>query len=205
MEITAKMVKELRDRTGVGPLDCKKALEEFAGDMAKAEESLRKKGMTKAGKKAGRAANEGVIQTYMHHNGRLGVMVEVNCETDFVANTETFRNFAKDVALQIANLAPSYVLREDVPAEEIAQEREVQRARALAEGKPENVVDKMIDGRMDKFFAELVLMEQPFIKDDAVTIEDLRKQAVAELGENIVVRRFTRFELGEEGDEPAEE
>ena len=201
MDITAQMVKELRERTGVGPLDCKKALVEYDGDMDQAANFLREKGLAKAVKKAGRSANEGMIQTYQHHNGRLGVMVEVNCETDFVASTEQFQNFAKDVALHIANLAPEYVQRDEVPEAVIAAEREVQRRRALEEGKPENVVDKMIEGRMDKFFAEIVLMEQPFVKDDKVTIEDLRKQAVAELGENILIRRFARYALGEEGDE----
>jgi len=201
MDITAQMVKELRERTGVGPLDCKKALVEYDGDMDQAANFLREKGLAKAVKKAGRSANEGMIPTYQHHNGRLGVMVEVNCETDFVASTEQFQNFAKDVALHIANLAPEYVQRDEVPEAVIAAEREVQRRRALEEGKPENVVDKMIEGRMDKFFAEIVLMEQPFVKDDKVTIEDLRKQAVAELGENILIRRFARYALGEEGDE----
>jgi elongation factor Ts len=205
MTITAQMVKELRERTGVGPLDCKKALEEYKGDMEAAANYLREKGLAKAIKKAGRAANDGVIQIYQHHNGRLGVMVEVNCETDFVAKTPQFQAFAKDVAIQIANLAPRYVLREEIPASVIEAEREVQRKVALEEGKPANIVEKVIEGRMEKFFAEIVLMEQPFVKDDEKKIEDLRKQAVAELGENIVVRRFARFELGEVGDEPTEE
>lgn len=205
MEITAKMVKELRERTGVGPLDCKKALQEHNGDMDAAENFLKEKGMAKAGKKAGRAANEGVIQTYQHHDGRLAVMVEVNCETDFVAKTEAFQEFAKNISLQIANLAPKYVNRDEVPANEVEAERELQRKRALEEGKPENVVEKMIEGRMGKFYEEIVLMEQAFIKDDKVTIEELRKQAVAELGENILIRRFARFELGEEGDDVQED
>jgi small subunit ribosomal protein S2 len=205
MDITAQMVKELRERTGVGPLDCKKALEQYDGDMEQAASYLRDKGLAKAVKKAGRSANEGIIQTYQHHNGRFGVMVEVNCETDFVASTDQFQNFAKDLALHIANLAPEYVLRENVPQAVIAAEREMQRRRALEEGKPENVADKIVEGRMEKFFAEIVLMEQPFVKDDKVTIEDLRKQAVAELGENILIRRFARFALGEEGDEVNED
>lgn len=205
MEITAQMVKDLRDRTGVGPLDCKKALQEFNGDMDAAEKFLREKGMAKAGKKAGRAANEGVIQVYQHHDGRLGVLVEVNCETDFVAKTDAFQQFAKDVALQIANLAPQYVSREDVPAAQVEAERASQRERALNEGKPENVVDKIVDGRMSKFYEELVLLDQPFIKDDSLTMEDLRKQAVADIGENVIIRRFARFALGEEGDEVSEE
>ncbi|KAB2905002.1 MAG: translation elongation factor Ts [Anaerolineae bacterium] len=205
MEITAQMVKELRERTGVGPLDCKKALEQFNGDMDKAANYLREKGLAKAVKKAGRAANEGIIQTYQHHNGRLAVVVEVNCETDFVAKTDAFQTFARDLAMHIANLAPQYLTREEVPAEVIAAERETQRKVTLAEGKPEAVADKIVDGRMNKFFEEIVLMEQPFIRDDKLTIEDLRKQVVAEVGENVVIRRFARFELGEVGDEVKEE
>lgn len=205
MEITAGMVKELRERTGVGPLDCKKALEQFNGDMDKAANYLREKGLAKAVKKAGRAANEGVIQTYTHHNGRLAVIVEINCETDFVAKTPAFQSFARDVAMHIANLAPKYLTREEVPASVIEAERETLRKQTLQEGKPENVVDKIVDGRLGKFYEEIVLMEQPFIKDDSVTIEDLRKQVVAEVGENVVIRRFARFELGEVGDEVKEE
>lgn len=205
MQITAEMVKQLRERTGVGPMDCKKALQDFDGDMEKAANFLREKGLAKAVKKAGRAANEGVIQGYMHHNGRIGVMVEVNCETDFVANTEAFKNFSKDVALHIANLAPRYIRREEVPQSVIDEETEVQRRRAIEEGKPENMASKIAEGRMGKFFEEIVLLEQPFIRDDKVTIEELRKQVVAEVGENVVIRRFARFELGEQGDEVTEE
>jgi len=205
MQITAEMVKQLRERTGVGPMDCKKALQEFDGDMEKAANFLREKGLAKAVKKAGRAANEGVIQGYMHHNGRIGVMVEVNCETDFVANTDAFKTFAKDVALHIANLAPRFIKREEVPQSVIDEETEMQRRRAIEEGKPENVAQKVAEGRMGKFYEEIVLLEQPFIRDDKVTIEDLRKQVVAEVGENVVIRRFSRFELGEQGDEVAEE
>lgn len=205
MEITAQMVKELRERTGVGPLDCKKALEKHEGNIEKAIEYLREKGLATAAKKAGRAANEGIVEIYQHHNGRLGVMVEVNCETDFVANTAAFREFARNLSLHIANLAPRYLTREDVPAHEIEAERTVQRRRALEEGKPEHIVDKVIEGRMDKFFAEIVLAEQPYIMDDKKTIEDLRKEVVAELKENVVIRRFARFELGEVGDTIADE
>ncbi|MFP4322086.1 MAG: translation elongation factor Ts [Anaerolineales bacterium] len=204
MEITAAMVKELREMTGAGPLDCKKALQENNGDMSAAAEFLRQKGLAKAAKKAGRTANEGIVQTYQHHDGRLAVMVEVNCETDFVANTEPFKHFAHQLSLHIANLAPRYLTRDDVPAQVVEAERETQRQRALQEGKPENVVDKMIDGRMNKFFEEICLMEQPFIMDDKQTIEDLRKAVVAEVGENVIVRRFERFELGEAGDEAPE-
>jgi elongation factor Ts len=205
MSITADMVKQLREMTGVGPLDCKKALEEFKGDMEKAANYLREKGLAKAIKKAGRAANEGVIQTYTHHNGRLAVIVEVNCETDFVAKTPAFQTFAREVALQIANLSPLYVRREEVDAAVLEAEREVQRKRAKEEGKPDNVIEKMLEGRMDKYLAEIVLMEQPWIKDDKLSMEDLRKQVVAEVGENVLIRRFARYELGEVGDEKAED
>jgi elongation factor Ts len=199
------MVKELRDMTGVGPLDCKKALEANEGDLKAAAEFLREKGLAKAAKKASRAANEGIVQTYQHFNGRLSVVVEVNCETDFVANTDQFQEFAKDVALHIANLAPKYVTREEVPQSILEAERDFQRRRALEEGKPEHIVDKMVDGRIEKFYEEIVLMEQPFIKDDSKRIEDLRKETVAAVGENVVVRRFVRYELGEVGDEESPE
>jgi elongation factor Ts len=205
MSITADMVKQLREMTGVGPLDCKKALEEFKGDMEKAANYLREKGLAKAIKKAGRAANEGIIQTYTHHNGRLAVIVEVNCETDFVAKTLAFQTFAREVALQIANLSPLYVRREEVDPAVLEAEREVQRKRAKEEGKPDNVIEKMLEGRMDKYLAEIVLMEQPWIKDDKLSMEDLRKQVVAEVGENVLIRRFARYELGEVGDEKAED
>lgn len=204
MTITATMIKELRERTGVGPLDCKKALEQHNGDIDAAARYLREKGLAKADKKASRVANEGVIQSYQHFNGRIAVMVEVNCETDFVAKTEQFQTFARDIALHIANMAPHFVNREEVPASVLDQERAVQRERALQEGKPENVVDKIVDGRLDKFFEEIVLMEQPFIKDDSKTIEDLRKETVAAVGENVVIRRFVRYELGETDESSAE-
>jgi elongation factor Ts len=197
MAITAQMVKELRELTGVGPLDCKKALEQFDGDMKQAADYLREKGLAKAAKKAGRATNEGIVHAYLHHNDRLGVLVELDCETDFVAKTEQFRTLANDIALQIANLAPQYVKRDDVPGAVVQAERDLQRRRALEEGKPENVVDRIVDGRMSKFFEELVLLEQPFIKDDSLTIGDLIQQAIAELGENIAVSRFVRFAVGE--------
>jgi elongation factor Ts len=197
MAITAQMVKELREMTGVGPLDCKKALEQFDGDMQQAADYLREKGLAKAAKKAGRATNEGIVHAYLHHNDRLGVMVELNCETDFVAKTEQFRTLANDIALQIANLAPQVVRREDLSEATVAAERDLQRRRALDEGKPENVVDRIVEGRMAKFYEELVLLEQPFIKDDSKTIGDLIQQAIAELGENIAVSRFARFAVGE--------
>jgi elongation factor Ts len=197
--ITAQMVKELRDMTGVGPLDCKNALVEFEGDMVKAADYLREKGLAKAAKKAGRATNEGIVHAYVHHNNRLGVLVELNCETDFVADTELFRALANDIALQIANLGAQYLTRDDIPAAVVEAERDLQRRRALEEGKPENVVDKIVEGRMGKFYEELTLLEQPFIKDDGVTIGDLITQTIAELGENITVGRFARIAIGEGG------
>ncbi|NLF79181.1 MAG: translation elongation factor Ts [Chloroflexi bacterium] len=200
MTITAQMVKELREMTGAGPLDCKKALEQFSGDMDKAAAHLRDKGLAKAAKKAGRATNEGIVHAYVHHNNRLGVLLEINCETDFVANTEQFRNLANDIALQIANLNPQYVKREDVPEAVVQAERDLQRRRALEEGKPEAVVDRIVDGRMSKFYEELVLFDQPFIKDDSVTIGGLVTQAIAELGENVTINRFVRFAIGEENE-----
>ena len=199
MTITAQMVKELRAMTGAGPLDCKNALTQFDGDMDKAANFLREKGLAKAAKKAGRATNEGIVHAYIHHNNRLGVLLELNCETDFVANTEQFRKLANDIALQIANLSAQYVKREDVPEAVVEAERELQRRRALEEGKPENIVERIVEGRMSKFYEDIVLTEQPFIKDDSVTIGELITQAIAELGENITVRRFARFGVGEDG------
>lgn len=200
-QITAQMVKELREMTGVGPLDCKNALQQFDGDLEKAAEYLRDKGLAKAEKKAGRATNDGIVYAYIHHNNRLGVMLELNCETDFVARTEQFRQLVNDIALQIANLNAQYVRREDIPSAVVEAERDLQRRRALEEGKPENVVDRIVDGRMDKFYEDLVLFEQPFIKDDSVTIGNMIQQAIADLGENITLSRFVRFAIGETGDE----
>lgn len=198
MQITAQMVKELREATGAGPLDCKKALEATGGDVAKAIDLLREKGLARAAKKlgAGRAMNEGVIETYLHFNRRLGVMVEINCETDFVANTDAFRAFAKEIALHIANLKPEYVKREDVSQAVIDAERQIQLRRVIEEGKPEAVAEKIVTGRMDKFFEEIVLLEQPSLKDDSKKISQLLSEAVAELGESIEIRRFACFELG---------
>ena len=203
MAVTAQQVKDLREATGAGPLDCKKALESTGGDIDKAIDLLREKGLARAAKKlgAGRVMNEGVIETYQHFNRRLGVMVEVNCETDFVANTEQFRTFAKDIALHIANLNPEYIKREEVPEAVVEAERQIQRRRAIEEGKPEAVADKIVDGRMGKFFEELVLMEQPFLKDDSKTIQQLLAELVAEVGESIEIRRFSRMALGEATDD----
>jgi elongation factor Ts len=202
-EITAKMVKDLREATGAGPLDCKKALELNDGDFTKAAEYLREKGIAKAAKKlgAGRTMNEGLIESYMHFTKRLGVMAEINCETDFVAATEAFQTFARDVVMHIANMAPAYVRREDVPQEVIEAEQTMQ-MRILKEdpknaNKPDNILQKIIEGRMDKFYEELVLMEQPFLKDDSKTIADLLRETVAAVGESIEIRRFARFELGQ--------
>jgi elongation factor Ts len=200
MVITAQMVKDLRDATGAGPLDCKKALEVNGGDIHRAVEYLREKGLAKAAKKlgAGRAMNEGLIQVYSHHNKRLGVIVEVNCETDFVAATDRFQAFARNVALHVANLAPEYVRREDVPEAVVQAERELQIRRAVEEGKPQNIAEKVAEGRMNKFFEEIVLLEQPFIMDDSKTIAQLLAETVAEVGESIQIRRFARFALGED-------
>ncbi|HVU11714.1 MAG TPA: translation elongation factor Ts [Phototrophicaceae bacterium] len=207
MAVTAQQVKELRDATGAGPLDCKKALESTNGDFDKAVGLLREKGLAKAAKKlgAGRAMNEGIVETYQHFNRRLAVIVEVNCETDFVANTERFRAFAKDISLHIANLNPEYIKREDVPEAVAEAERQLQRRRAIEEGKPEAVADKIVAGRMDKFFQEIVLMEQPFLKDDTKTIKQLLGELVAEVGESVEIRRFARFALGESTDEQSGE
>jgi elongation factor Ts len=202
MAVSAQQVKDLREATGAGPLDCKKALETTGGDIDKAIELLREKGLAKAAKKlnAGRTMNEGLIETYLHFNRRLGVMVEVNCETDFVAATEAFRGFVKDIALHIANLKPEYIRREDVPEAVVEAERQLQRRRALEEGKPEHIADKIVDGRMKTFYEELVLLDQPFLKDDTKTVGELLAGVVSEVGESIEIRRFARFALGESAD-----
>lgn len=207
MAITAQQVKELREATGAGPLDCKKALESTGGDVQKAIDLLREKGLAKAAKKlgAGRTMNEGLIESYLHFNNRLGVLVEINCETDFVANTDRFRDFVKDVALHIANLAPEYIRREDVPEVVIEAERQIQRRRVIEEGKPENVADKIVAGRMDKFFEEIVLMEQKFLKDDSKSVSELLAEVVADVGESVEIRRFARFALGESGSDDGDE
>ncbi len=204
--ITAQMVKDLREATGAGPLDCKKALEDNGGDIQKAIDSLREKGLARASKKlgAGRTMNEGVIQSYLHFNNRIGVLVEVNCETDFVANTPQFRQFAADIALHIANLAPQYVRREDVPESVIQYERDIQ-MRILKQdeknaNKSDDILGKIIEGRMSKFYEEIVLMEQKFLKDDSKTIADLLKETVATVGESMEIRRFARLALGENTD-----
>ncbi len=196
-EITAQLVKQLRERTGAGMMECKRALEETKGDLAEAEVVLRKRGIAAAGKKAARATRQGVIGSYIHPGAQLGVLVEVNCESDFVARTEDFQQLVHDVAMQIAALDPRYVRREDVTEELLQKEREIQRARAIAEGKPPQVAEKMIEGRLNKFFEEVCLYEQPFIKDGTVTVAQLIAVMIAKIGENITVSRFMRFKVGD--------
>jgi elongation factor Ts len=196
-EITAKMVQELREKTGAGMMDCKKALTEAGGDPAKAEETLRKKGLAAAAKKAGRAATEGAVGSYIHMGGKIGVLLEVNCETDFVARTEGFQALVKDLCMQVAAAAPLYVRREEVPAEVVAKELEIARAQAREQKKPEAIIEKIATGKVDKYYSEICLLEQPFVKDDKKKIQDVLTEAVAKIGENIQVRRFARFVLGE--------
>ncbi len=195
-EITAQMIKELREKTGAGIVDCKKALQEANGDMEKAVEILRKKGAAKAAKKADRVTAEGLVVSYIHAGGKVGVLLELNCETDFVARTEDFKNLGHEIAMQIAAMSPEYVSKEDVPAEVIEKEKEILREQALAEGKPEHIVEKIVEGRLNKFFSEKCLLEQPWIKDDSKTVGDLVKEYITKLGENIKVKRFCRFEVG---------
>ncbi|MFF2155581.1 translation elongation factor Ts [Paenibacillus chitinolyticus] len=197
MAVTAAMVKELREKTGAGMLDCKKALDEANGDLTKASEILREKGLAAAANKAGRAATEGIVESYIHAGGRIGVLVEVNCETDFVAKTDNFRDFVKGIAMQIAAANPSYVRREEVPTEELDKEKEILRNQALNEGKPANIVDKMVEGRINKYYEEICLMEQSYIKDPDKTVSVLLNEMISTIGENISIRRFARFELGE--------
>lgn len=197
MAITAAQVKELREKTGAGMMDCKKALQETNGDMEKATEHLRKKGLAAADKKAGRIAAEGIVDSYIHAGGRIGVLVEVNCETDFVAKTDDFKTFVRDIAMHIAATNPQYVNREEVPQEVIDKERQILKEQALNEGKPEHIVEKMVEGRLDKYFKDICLIEQPFVKDPDMTVETLVKEKIAKIGENISIRRFARFALGE--------
>ena len=194
--ITAEQVKELRQATGVGVMDCRKALEQTGGDVEKAKEILREKGLAQAAKRAEREASEGILELYTHGNGRVGVMVEVNSETDFVARSEAFRSFAHEIALQIAASAPKYIRAEEIPADEIEEERALARRRALEDGKPESVVERIVEGRLDKYMDEIVLLRQPYIRDDSLTIEDLLHQNIAAIGENLVIRRFVRWEVG---------
>jgi elongation factor Ts len=197
MEISAQQIKELREATGAGVLDCRKALVENNGDFNKAVAYLREKGLAAAAKKAGREAKEGAIELYSHGGGRVGVMVEVNCETDFVGRTEQFRAFAHDLALQVAAGNPHYLDVGDVPAEVVESEKTIARNRAKEEGKPEKVWDKIVEGRLEKFYQEACLLKQPFVKDESITVGDLLKRTISTVGENIIIRRFARWELGE--------
>ncbi len=197
MDISASMVKDLRDRTGAGMMDCKKALQETNGDIEKAIEFLREKGIAKAAKKSGRIASEGIVESYIHGGGRIGVLVEVNIETDFAAKNADFRTFVKDVAMQIAAMNPQYVRREDVPAEKIEKEKEILKVQAINEGKPANIAEKMVNGRIEKYYTEICLLEQAFIKENDKTVEQVLKERISAIGENINIRRFARFEMGE--------
>lgn len=197
MEITTEMIKELRAATNAGVLDCRKALIESNGDFDKAVDWLREKGMATAAKRADRVASNGVVELYSHGGGRVGVMVEINCETDFVARSETFRNFAHEVALQIAAQSPQYISEAEIPESVLAHEAEIARKRALEEGKPEAVAERIVEGRLNKFKDEVCLLRQTYIRDDQMTIENLLHQTIASTGENIVIRRFARWELGE--------
>lgn len=197
MDITAAMVKDLRERTGAPMMQCKQALVETGGDMEAAIDTLRKKGIASAAKKAGRVAAEGVVSSYIHAGGKIGVLLEVNCETDFVARTDGFQELVHDIAMHIAAADPRFVRREEVTAEVVAKEREIYREQALASGKPPQVVEKMVEGKVEKFYAEAVLLEQPFVKNPDQTIGQLVTEKVAQIGENIQVRRFVRYRLGE--------
>ncbi|MCY9665241.1 translation elongation factor Ts [Paenibacillus alginolyticus] len=197
MAVTAAQVKELREKTGAGMLDCKKALEEANGDITKAGELLREKGLSAAANKAGRIATEGAVESYIHAGGKVGVLVEINCETDFVGKTEQFRTFCRDIAMHIAAANPTYVRREEVPTEALEKEKEILRNQALNEGKPEKIIDKMVEGRIGKYYEEFCLMEQQFVKDPDKTIDQLLNEKIAAIGENISIRRFVRFGLGE--------
>jgi len=198
MAISIEQIKQLREETGAGVLDCRKALETYDGDFDKAIAYLREKGLAKAAKRADREVSEGMLELYSHGNGRVGVMVEVNCETDFVARSAPFRKFAHEVALQIAAGAPRWIRVEDIPAEVLDEERAKARNLAMAEGKPEKVIERIVDGKLEKFYNENCLLRQAYVRDEEMTLEDLRNQNIAAIGENIVIRRFTRWEVGED-------
>ena len=197
-EITAQMVKALRERTGAGMMECKSALKEANGDLPEAEIVLRKRGIASAGKKSSRATKQGLIGTYIHHGGQLGVMLEVNCESDFVARTDDFKELVHDLAMHIAAADPQFVRKEDVTPAALEREKDIQRARVIAEGKPEKVADKIVEGRMAKFYEEVCLYQQPFVKENTMSVEDLIKTKIAKLGENISVARFIRYKVGDE-------
>jgi elongation factor Ts len=197
-DVTPEQVKQLRERTGAGMMDCKRALQETGGDIDRAIELLREKGLASVAKRAGRTANQGLIDSYIHFNNTVGVLVEVNCETDFVANTDEFRGLVKDIALHIASpAAPRWLQREDVPADLVTQEEHIARVQAKEAGKPDHVMEKMVGGKLDAFFKDNVLLEQPFVKDDAKTIQHLLDEVGAKVGEKVAVRRFVRYKLGE--------
>ena len=206
MEISAKLVKELRDRTGAGMMECKTALTEAKGNLAEAEIILRKRGIASASKKAARTTRQGIIGSYIHPGAQLGVLVEVNCESDFVARTDDFQELVHDLAMQVAAADPQFIRKEDVTPAALERERDIQRARAIAEGKPEKMAEKIVEGRMNKYFEEVCLYEQPFIKENTTTIQEVIKTKIAKLGENISVSRFVRFKVGDTAsDTPAAE
>lgn len=196
-EITAAMVKELRDKSGAGMMDCKKALQETDGNLEKSVELLRKKGIAAAEKRADRAANEGRIESYIHPGSKLGVIVEINCETDFVAKTDDFKNFAHDIAMHVAASSPKFINRENVDQESIDKEMEIYKDQAKSQGKPEAIIEKIAAGKLDKFYSEVCLMEQPFVKDPNISIKDLLTETISKLGENITINRFSRLKIGE--------
>jgi elongation factor Ts len=201
-QVTAEQVKQLRDRTGAGMMDCKRALQETGGDIDRAIELLREKGLASVAKRAGRAANQGLIDSYIHFNHTVGVLVEVNCETDFVANTDEFRGLVKDIALHIASPAsPRWLTREDVPGDDLSEQEHYARAQAKGSGKPDHVIDKIVEGKLKAFYEDNVLLEQPFVKDDAKTIQQLLDEVGAKVGEKVAVRRFVRYKLGESVDD----
>ena len=197
MEITTSMIKDLREATAAGVLDCKKALEASGGDLEKAKVYLREKGLAAAAKKATRAAEEGLIEAYIHTGGRVGALIELNCETDFVARTEAFEELAHDLALQVVAARPLYLAPEDIPPDVLEEEKNVYRVQARETGKPERIIERIVEGKLQKYYQEVCLMKQPFIKDDDLTVQDVLTEIIAKLGENIVVRRFVRFELGD--------
>ena len=197
MEVSASMVKDLREKTGAGMMDCKKALSETGGNFEKAVDYLRQKGLATAAKRAGKTASEGRIGSYIHAGGKIGVMVEVNCETDFVAKTDDFQAFAKDMAMHIAASNPLYIRREDVSQEVLEREKEIYRAQAREAGKPEKIIDKIVDGKLEKFYSEVCLLEQPFVKDPDLMVQDLLNGLIGKLGEKVEIRRFSRFQVGE--------
>ena len=197
MHIDAKVVKALREKTGAGMMDCKKALQDAAGNEEKAIDILREKGLSAAARRSGRAANQGIVDSYIHLGGKIGVLIEVNCETDFVARNDQFREFVRNLCLQVAATKPSYLKKEDVPENILEKERQIIKAQALNEGKPEKVIEKIVEGRLEKFYRENCLLEQPFVKDDEISIGELLTGMIAKIGENIIIRRFSRFEIGE--------